>query len=181
MSSRDPNYYLQKANFFYNRSNNNPIDKKKNNFENYDLDSEFDYDYDDSECVDDYLDNVEDDFEYEYLKLEPITKLQAIVSNIKPKYSRYYDPITKHYYRSDKIFDVESAKNKQPAKNPDIWFPENKLSFKTMKDPKTGKYYRVNKIYDTDGNYKYNYDKLNKKMIKTPGTNYYRPSYKCDG
>ena len=89
---------------------------------------------------------------------------------------RYYDPSTKHYYKADTLVsrDDLSLNNKN---NVQIWYPENKLSFKTIKDPLTNKNYNIEKIYDEEGNYTYKYTELKIKYVKKPGTSYYRATY----
>jgi hypothetical protein len=163
--NRDPNYYLDKAKYFNKIAEANGYDPKTGSI---------------------------DDSEYEYIKIDPVKNKNNImvksikqkISNIKPACKRYFDPVTKHYYRTEKIFEDNSDEyddNENPSKmvqsNPDVWYPENKLSFKTMRDPDTGKFYRINKVYDKNGNYSYKYNKLNYQAQKKPGTNFYVPVY----
>ena len=180
---RDPYHYLKRAEYFYQRA-------KKNNC----ADKLYDDCNDNCNYIDDnndvynvcngILDNnnlmyEDNDYIYEYVNLEPVEK---IIPKIKPAYKRYYDPITKHYYKIDKIFEDEDDGTPNETKtivikDPDVWYPENKLSFRTICDPVTGKYYRINKVYDNNGNYSYQYDKLTNLLQKKPGTNFYKPSY----
>ena len=149
---RDPKFYLDRATHF--NSINKPI----------------------------YFDD-DDDADYEYVKIEPTSRPNLAVVpkpkrtpvDIKAPYKRFYDPITRHYYKSEKIFDIEPVT--KPRENPDVWFPENKLSFKTLYDPQTKQYYRVDKVYDKNGTYSYKFDVLEYKPSRAPGTNYYRAGY----
>lgn len=149
--NRDPNYHLQKASYFDTIARVNGY-KPKN-----------------------------DDYEYEYVKLEPAGTPINIQKQIKPQYKRYFDPITRHYYKTDKIFeddtDMVQGTNVIP-KNPDVWYPENKLSYQFMKDPETGQIYRINKIYDKNGNYYYTHKPLYYQPEKKIGTSYYQPIYR---
>lgn len=187
--SRDPEYYLKKADYFYGLADNlqdgNELDNDNEEFNNEEFEDE---ELQDGDTWSD------DEYEYEYVKLAPvkanITKCQEKIKKkfptVRAACKRYFDPITKHYYKTDKIFEDDNdftANNFAPpiktvSKKPAIWYPENKLSFKTMRDPITGKYYRVDKIYDNSGKYKFTYDKLNCQAVKKPGTNFYQPIYK---
>lgn len=146
--SRDPNYYLQRADIFKQRSRMDPSDELSD--------------------------------EYEYIPLDEIQidnkkKNNDVVINenirIKPQYSRYYDPTTKHYYRTDKILENPDKNNK--IKDDDEWFPENQPSKRIIRDPITGQFIKVTKVYQPDGTYRYVYEKINNRMIKRPGTGYY--------
>lgn len=162
---RDPSYYLEKADYFYEMSNT--------------IDNEiYDEEYDDI-LIDDTCGNDE----YMYIVIDPKeskTTNRKMVPVIRPKYGRYYDPLTKHYFRSEKIFESNEANKplKITEKEPDIWYPEVKPRFKIIKDMDTGKYYRITKIYDQDGKYNYQYNKLTYCPYKKIGTNYYQPIYK---
>ena len=196
---RDPNVYLRRAQYFHEIAgiNNELMDNMEEciNDTEYIDDAEYidDTEYtDDAEYTDDmkYTDHIEyvddteytDDIEYmddpQYVNDGPVksNKNESITSNIKPCCRRYYDPITKHYYNIDRIFNPNTNGIVQAAKkNPDIWYPENKLSFKTIRDPHSGKYFRISKVYDTEGKYTFKCHPLNKSVVKKPGTNYYRP------
>ena len=200
---RDPSIYLEKAKYFYTISKDNTTtDDLVDTTENELVDAypeEFINTYQE-ELVDVYPDDLidvnseeltdvytDEMTEYEYVPVAAInppiepSSIYTNLSNIKPSCRRYYDPITKHYFKIDKIFEPDTNINEidqQAVKNPDIWYPENKLSFKTTIDPLTGKFYRINKVYDANGKYSYRYDELNKNAIKQPGTNYYRPVFK---
>lgn len=189
--NRDPYYYLNKAEYFYKLARKNGYDAScdynLNDEDLNDIDNYYICESDD-DLIDDYenecIDEENDDYENEYIdekekeEGEEENDLKKKI-NIKPAYRRYYDPVTKHYYKTERIFDTNNSEksNQMIQSNPDIWYPENKLSFKTMHDPITGKYYRVNKIYDKNGNYSYKYNKLNNRMQKKPGTDYYVPIY----
>ncbi|AGF85086.1 hypothetical protein QJ854_gp696 [Moumouvirus goulette] len=190
---RDPAYYLKKAKYFYN------ISKQKDNEENNDLD------YLESESNDIYnnsyklsSDNYEDTFEelneesseelsdneteYEYIKLEPVDinelineKLQDIAP-IKPRYGRFYDPVSKHYFTIDKIFNNNGIRPNN--KSTRVWYPENSLSYKYVRDPKTNKLYKTSKNYDDNGNYTQDLREVKRKNIRRPGTTYVVPVYK---
>ena len=162
--NRDPNYYLDRAEYFNKLAHSNGYKPPQ---------------YDNLEDQE----NLEDDYEYEYVKLEPTIQTQNSEPTsllVKPQYQRYYDPTTKHWYKTDQIFTTDANVIKNPpitVKNPAVWYPENKLSYKYMRDPSTGRFYRVNKKYDENGNYSFDFKKLNYKPIKQPGTNYYKPNY----
>lgn len=176
--NKDPQYYLQKAEYF-----NNMVNKYK--LKNEELD-----DYDNDIDLSDLTDNYSDEYEYELIKINtdnktPNKQIRQSITNIKPTCKRYFDPVTRHYYRTEDIF-LDDGDNKEKihstSNKPDIWYPENKLSFRTIRDPDTGKYYRINKVYDKDGNYSYKYHELDHKMHKRPGINFYTnqvKSYKC--
>jgi hypothetical protein len=148
---RDPNYYLEKADFFYEMSG-------IIGDESYDEDM--------------YI-------EFEPIDIASIDK-KKLMSDIKSKYNRYYDPLTKHYYRTEKIFENDGVddKNKIIEKDSDIWYFKYKPMFKIVRDINTGKYYRIIKMYNHDGNYCYQYDKLFYRPYKKIGTNFYYPDYK---
>jgi len=189
--NRDPYHYLKKADYFYDIANKNNSEPESNYSE-----SEYDYEYIKPEMIEEdyagddseYMEmepelETNSEYDYEYVIIDPpiSTKTEdTCTAKIKPGYRRYFDPVTRHYYKSDKILEG-SENNSIPVqtseKYTDIWYPENKLSFKTTRDPKTGKLYRVNKNYDKNGNYSYKYNKLNHGAIKRPGTNYYQPIY----
>lgn len=167
--TKDPNYYLQRAKFYYDRASNNSYD------------SEIEY-IDDDIIVDDIDNN-----EYEYIPFDQVVidnvvdeKINIINNKATKSIQRYYDPITKHYYKNNKILTNEEDKSisKIIEMNAEVWYPENKLRYKTVRDIKTGKYYRVNKIYDDKGKYFYTYDRISNEMHKLPGTNYYQPVYR---
>ncbi|XWV24570.1 hypothetical protein QJ856_gp1220 [Tupanvirus deep ocean] len=176
--NRDPNYHLQRANFYYQRALENGYDPRLDEYSYTDID---DNDTEDDNDID------SEEYEYEYVPIQivnqettPVFNKKNENTNIKPAYKRYYDPITKHYYKTEKVLTNKEVKPipKAVEKNAQVWYPENKLSFKTMRDPDTGKFYRVNKIYDDNGQYSYKYDKLQNEMRKLPGTNYYKPVYR---
>lgn len=165
--NRDPYYYLQKADQFYALAKANGYDpssgrivSNKNNedaikFVRGDEYSDDEYDIDDD--IDD------GDLESE-LDIKP--RKYAPMSN------RLYDPVTRHYYKSS---DLPAGITRLPPDNASTWYPENKLSYKTIRDPSTGVRYRVNKIYDDDGSYHFEREELVPAFRKKPGTNYYRP------
>lgn len=128
-----------------------------------------------AQISDDSSENSTEEFE-----LVPIEQERNFLpdKNIKPCCKRYYDPINKHYYNTDRMFNPNMDGIVQVGKkDPDIWYPENKLSFKTVRDT-NGKYYRISKVYDLDGIYSYQYNPLNNLVVKNSGTNYYQPSVK---
>lgn len=157
MMIRNPAFYLNKARYFYGSSKNRNIDS----------------------ITEDEIDNVDDAVIEEVVEQQPYVKIEPMVleevsvddlatPEIKKQYARYYDPVTKHYYKTKNILGM----NRAPS---DVWYPENPLGYKTMRDPKTGKYYRVRKIYDNNGNYQYKPDELVYTAQMQNGTNYYRP------
>ena len=120
----------------------------------------------------------EDEEEEEEIVLKPIKKdnitapiREEILGRIPIKTvdGRYFDPIKRHYYRIEPII--------KPERKPDVWYPENKLGFRTMLNPIDGMYYGVDKVYDKDGKYRYIYTKLNYQPSKRIGTNFYKPCY----
>lgn len=167
--NRDPKYYLEKADFFYQRSKQEELDDSIDEF----VDG-FEYGYDDG------FDNGLG-YEYDIETSNPNVSEEVVVTDlrIKPQYKRIYDPVTKHYYKIDRIFEDADASiiPKSIEKNTELWYPANNLSYKTMFDPKTNRFYRVNKIYDDKGKFRITHDKLTQQMIKLPGTSYYKPIY----
>ena len=158
---RDPAYYLSKARYF------NRISKEKT--EPLGASQKFN-----GKSI------IDENYRRNEIKLQPfiLEEVNIDVPNIKPQYARYYDPITKHYYKTADIVNsgvshINALQNK--IKDGDVWFPENKPSVRTFHDPKTGKYYRINKIYDQNGNYTYTNDELIYMAHKQSGTNFYRP------
>ena len=113
----------------------------------------------------------------EYVKIDPVETIEETptLPRIKKLYQRYYDPITKHYYKTESIFDTQNPETQPKAG--EIWYPENKLSYRTARDVDTGDFYNVNKVYDDNGQYSIQYEKLNYRPYKKPGTNFYRPNY----
>lgn len=104
---------------------------------------------------------------------------KEIVANIKPAYQRYYDPITKHYFKTEKILGLEPIIRKK-VENPaetDVWYPENKISDRVRYDPRLERYVLVDKLYDPNGKFKIECTPLNHYIEKSPGTNYYRAVY----
>lgn len=155
-------YYLNKAKYFY--------DIAKINNEDGESDEEDDNDNELSQ--------------YEYIKLEPCKIIETNTPNeksdnnnlkIKRDCQRYYDPVTKHYYKTNDIVEQIDCPNDDYEQ--DIWFPKTQPDQKYFYDPKTKKNYKINKIYDKCCNYHYEYDILNYKPKKIIGTNYYRPYY----
>ena len=175
--NKDPNYFLQRANFFYQRAQQNGNEQ-----------NEVDNELVDDELIMDEIDDDSDDFEYEYIKIEPNVNSdvpnESIVTTlkIKPQHKRYFDPVTRHYYKTDRMLENINTISlpKGVGTNAEIWYPENKLSYKTTIDPKTGRFYRVNKIYDDKGKYSYSYDKLTPEIHKRPGSSFYKPFYRCN-
>lgn len=170
--SRDPNIYLERAKYFNDMANNNNEDMDvytdEYTDEYYGEDIDEDIGEDIGENIDDFTDIYTD-------QIIP-NPIPNAIPEIKTR--RYYDPVTKHYYNIDRLFEPNTNPDNIVKKDPIIWYPENKLSFKTVTDALTGKFYRVNKVYDADGKYSFTYDPLNKLVEKKPGTNYYRPVYK---
>ncbi len=143
---------------------------------------------DDGETDDEETDyepeTIDSDSEYEYIKLEPINienlideKLKKI-PKIKSRYTRFYDPVSKHYFGIDKIFDNKTSGIRSENKTTKTWYPENPLSYNYTRDPKTGKIYRTVKTYDDKGNYANNFKEVKRRNIKKPGTTYVVPMYK---
>ena len=150
---RDPSYYLSKAKYFSRMANREPVD-----------------------TVEDVIDNSTDkNYETNGIKLQPVIleEVKTVAPKIKPQYARYYDPITKHYYKTIDIIGGNISQNE--IKDGNVWFPENKPNVQTFRDPKTGKYYRINKIYDQNGNYTYMNDELVYMAQRPSGTNFYKP------
>lgn len=84
--------------------------------------------------------------------LEESEILEPQILNL-PKSSsnfRYYDPITKHYFRADKFFQKSAI-------------PQNKLHDKIIYEPKTNKYHCVDKTHMGNGKYTYQYNRKHKK------------------
>ncbi|MEM0353971.1 MAG: hypothetical protein QXW79_00180 [Thermoplasmata archaeon] len=96
------------------------------------------------------------------------------IPRLKPGCARFYDPVTKHYYKTSLIFETEPT-NKVISTG--IWYPENSLGYCTIRDARTGEYYKVDKTYDNGGNYKIRYHKMVYRPRKFPGSNYYKACY----
>ncbi|MEM3062512.1 MAG: hypothetical protein QW303_03055 [Nitrososphaerota archaeon] len=96
------------------------------------------------------------------------------IPRLKPGCARFYDPVTKHYYKTSDIFEAEPAKK---VIRSGVWYPENCLSYRTFHDPRTGEYYKVDKMYDDRGNYKIRYHKMVYRPRKPPGSDYYKACY----
>ena len=155
---RDPSHYRQRANYFYSLANANGLNDPE---QQPDDDSEYEY----VEAVD--LEPV--------IIEEPVKKPTCTVS-IKPAYKRYYDPVTRHYYRTDQVLGID---NTAAAKNADgVWYPENQPERKTARDPVTGEHFRITKVYDSNGNYTHQYEKIHRQPRKAPGTDFYRNNWK---
>ena len=152
--NKDPFYFLKKAEQFRNKA-------KKN------AELEGSYDFEES-------DNFKglDDFDAELVISNQDFEL---VETIKPSCKRYYDPETRHYFKTNKISDMDILPIAKISD--DIWYPEHYPSDNFFRDPISGKLYRIIKIYDTDGNYYFNYKPINHFAVKQPGTSYYKPSY----
>jgi hypothetical protein len=197
---RDPHYYLQRANLYYEKAIANGLDELDDELVDKladELDDGLVDELDDGlveeldELVDELDDRSDDEYIYEYIPIkfptETIETPQDTIIKpkiqIKPAFKRYFDPVTRHYYKTEKILENSSIdiipNSKMVEKNADVWYPENKLNIKTIRDPKTGKYYRINKTYNDKGNFSYTYDKLSNVMKKLPGTNYYKPVYRA--
>lgn len=120
MNTKDPNYFLEKAEYFYDVAKNST--KKKSQPENL---------------------------------------------QIKPQYKRYYDPTTKHYYKSADIFGIDVEKNHNKNKFQNVPDPKTKIFY--SKDNKV--WYPENKVNSTDKHSK------TYVSVKRPGTNFYQPMH----
>lgn len=173
--NKDPNYYLEKARIFYEKAAlDDTIDQSNDPIEQLILEEEIDliediYDDENPIEIEPGIVAIPDD-QHEQNQLEINVKIQ-------PGYSRYYDPITKHYYSTAKVLGNEDPLDPiiKLVKKSGVWYPENKLSYDTIYDPDSNRYYKINKIYNDDGTFTYTYNKIQNKMVKQPGTNYYRP------
>lgn len=126
--NRDPEYYLEKADYFYQRA--------------------------------------------ETATPDDIKQIPKCVIKRKIINGRYFDPITKHYYK------LEQPETKKIPKNKDgVWFPENKPKHEIITDPETGESYYIKKIYNDNGEYFYEKQKIHCQLHKLPGSNYYKPFY----
>ena len=100
----------------------------------------------------------------------PTEEIEIVQPLIKSAYKRYYDPITRHYFKTDKILDIDMEPDDiDPT---DVWYPEHQPKNNLIRDPNNGKLYRVNKIYDSDGNYHYQYKPVNHFATKKSSNNY---------
>ena len=149
---RDPNYYLDKAEYFYEMAQ---LDDRMDGGDETD-------ETDEGDMAD----------EIKPREVLQIKEISAPKPRVRIVEGRIYDPIKKHYFKLDN----------PPPKAPKIpksgvWYPENKLSSKTMHDPSTGRYYQITKLYDDDGNFSYVYDRLEYRPVKRPGENFYLPNY----
>ncbi|AZL89135.1 hypothetical protein QKC54_gp0707 [Megavirus baoshan] len=160
-------------------SNINPIYNTVTDDNNVDYEEINSDEVDNEEVID-----TESESEYEYIKLEPINienlideKLKKI-PKIKSRYTRFYDPVSRHYFGIDKIFDNKTSGIRPENKTTKTWYPENPLSYNYTRDPKTGKIYRTVKTYDDKGNYANKFKEVKRRNIKKPGTTYVVPMYK---
>lgn len=188
------NVFTSNVNPIYNtiRYDNNADDEETYDEETDDEETDYGETYD-KETYDEKTDYDETDYEpetigseseYEYIKLEPINienmideKLKKI-PKIKSRYTRFYDPVSKHYFGIDKIFDNKTNGIRPENKTTKTWYPENPLSYNYTRDPKTGKIYRTVKTYDDKGNYANNFREVKRRNVKKPGTTYVVPMYK---
>ena len=119
-------------------------------------------------------DSLTPEYDNDYLTPEP-DKIIFKVPVIHQMYNRYYDPITKHYYRSEKIFGDNPVEHIKPVVST-IWYPENKPRTGIVYDPKTKQHYQTDKVYG-DGVYTINRKPFLYKPEKRPGSNFYLPVY----
>lgn len=96
------------------------------------------------------------------------------IPRVKHNHGRYYDPATKHYYKTSDVLEAVPAER---VKKSDVWYPENPLSYKTVYDPDTNQHYSIDKVYNSDGTYRLVYRQLKYRPIKYPGMNHYLPNY----
>lgn len=100
------------------------------------------------------------------------------IKQVKPEIKRYYNPINKHWYSIDSIFD-KYCKNKictddcggmcqftKVEEYDEITYCECDNSF-----------YDVEKVYNDCCNSEYKYTKLCYNPVKSIGTDYYKPNY----
>ncbi|AQN68541.1 hypothetical protein [Saudi moumouvirus] len=184
---RDPTYYLKKAKHFYNiskQNDDNDLNRLQSEsseiYNDSDNASENYYENSSEENIDE--ESSEEEIEYEYVKFEPIDINELVneklknIPPIKPRYGRFYDPVSKHYFTINKIFDNNGIRPNN--KSTHIWYPENTLSYKYVRDPKTNKLYKTSKIYDDDGNYSQDLIEVKRNNVRRPGTTYVVPVYK---
>lgn len=143
---KDPRYFLDKARQFREIAQQNEMD-----------DSE--YDDDDAVIV---------------AETGPVIQEPRTIPRVKHNHGRYYDPTTKHYYKTSDVLEAIPAER---VKKSDVWYPENPLSYKTVYDPDTNQHYSIDKVYNPDGTYKLVYKQLKYRPIKYPGMNHYLPNY----
>lgn len=100
---------------------------------------------------------------------------------IVPEVKRFYDPVTRHYYRTERRLGDSAYVSDcgdvplRPFTN--VWYPENRLSKQIIYDANTHTHKKVTKVYDSDGNYSLLYTNVAYKPIKKPGYNNYIPHY----
>lgn len=88
----------------------------------------------------------------------------------------YVEPVQQKVFQPHK-FDAKARYLQQCQKKGRTWYPRVKLSSRIVYDQDEDQNYKVTKVYDDDGSYKYIYDAVTPSMIKSVGTNYYRPYY----
>lgn len=111
---RDPNYHLRKAEYFYQMAES--TDFESDNFESEDYESDTEYDYV----------AVKKSPALEIRENKPsLTGLPSGSKNIIPTIpfacKRYFDPVRKHYYRTDKMFGfncINQPRTNLSQKNP---------------------------------------------------------------
>lgn len=164
--NRDPNVFLAKADYFYNMARDNayvPTVPPPGNGTNQDIivDNSPNVDYGTTM-------NVPNDSVVEEIIIRP--------KQIKRGHGRYFDPVTKHYFKTEKV--LEDSGIEINPRSGDVWYPQNDLSYQTIYDPLTGSYYDVEKVYNPRGDYSIQFQKLDYRPTKRPGNNFYQPAYK---
>jgi len=121
--------------------------------------------------------------EYEYVQVNPTVILAPSVPSAPSvpisglQYKRYYDPVSRHYYRTDDILENSTPQAITDLKFSGTWFPENRQGFQVITDPQTGITYRVNKIYDANGNFYHECREVQQCLQQDFGTNSFRYVY----
>jgi hypothetical protein len=103
------------------------------------------------------------------------------IKKLRPCVKRYYDPVRRHWYNIDKIFDNYCV-NPNAAEPKE--FPCDSCKYiktyphqKTRLDPCTHNYYRINKYYDQCCQPHYQYNQLYYNPGRKPWQNYWSPNY----
>ena len=185
--NRDPYYYLKKADQI--RANTKKYDSRlltpylSNPYlSNPYLSNTTIINIDDIDDIDDNDDNYNngDDNELDNdIYYKEINNIQTY----KPTLKRYYDPVTRHYFKINNdtddniIIDDNVIIDDNLITDDNVWYPIHQPINNLVRDKTSGKLYRITKIYDANGDYYYNYKPINHFAIKKPGTNYYQPSY----
>jgi hypothetical protein len=101
------------------------------------------------------------------------------VKRLRPCVKRYYDPIRKHWFSVDRLFDTLCKKGLEPrhALCSDCKFVKTYPFKATRLDPCTNHYYKIHKAYDKCCRPHYRYNMLCYAPTKKPWQTGWMPAY----